>query len=359
MICNLASSEQLSQLQPSTINDCRAIALIEHLKQLQGFLLMNGVTEVVINRPQEIQVETHQGWKVHPAPNISFEYCQRLAKLIATYSGQKLDASHPILSATLPEGERVQIAIPPVTRNGTISLTIRKPSKVNFTLEDYQQQGYFKPCEPINASNMSGVNSGVENDEKRLIELKQQGKIKEFLTLAIQLRKNIIVSGATGSGKTTFFKSLLQLVPQNQRLISIENVDELQLYRTHPNTVSLFYSAGNQGIAPITQQQLLESSLRMKPDRIFVAELIRGDEAFYFLRNINSGHPGSITSMHAGSPKLAMEQLVLFLKESQAGNSLSRSDIKQLLNLCVDVIVQLKNVGGKRFVSEVYLCQAD
>ncbi len=351
MTCNLANSEQQTQLQASTINDCRAIALVEHLKLLQRFLSMKGVTEVVINRPQEIQIETHEGWNIHPAPDVSFEYCQRLTKLIATYSGQKLDPSHPILSATLPEGERVQIAIPPVTRNSTISLTIRKPSKVNFTLEDYQQQGYFKPCER--------ANFGMNNDDKLLLELKQQGKIKDFLTLAIQLRKNIIVSGATGSGKTTFFKSLLQLVPKNERLISIENVDELQLYRTHPNTVSLFYSAGNQGIAPITQQQLLESSLRMKPDRVFVAELIRGDEAFYFLRNINSGHPGSITSMHAGSPKLAMEQLVLFLKESQAGNSLSRSDIKQLLNLCVDIIVQLQNVNGKRFVSEVYLCPTE
>ncbi len=351
MTCNLASSEQQTQLQANTINDCRAIALVEHLKLLQLFLSMKGVTEVVINHPQEILVETNQGWNIHPALDVSFEYCQRLAKLIATYSGQKLDVGHPILSATLPEGERVQIATPPVTRNGTISLTIRKPSKVNFTLEDYQQQGYFKPCER--------ANFGMSNDDKLLLEFKQQGKIKDFLTLAIQLRKNIIVSGATGSGKTTFFKSLLQLVPKNERLISIENVDELQLYRTHPNTVSLFYSAGNQGIAPITQQQLLESSLRMKPDRVFVAELIRGDEAFYFLRNINSGHPGSITSMHAGSPKLAMEQLVLFLKESQAGNSLSRDDIKQLLNLCVDIIVQLQNVNGKRFVSEVYLCPTE
>ena len=147
---------------------------------------------------------------------------------------------------------------------------------------------------------------------------------------------------------------MLELVPKHERLISIENVDELQLHRSHTNSVSLFYSAGQQGIAPITQKQLLEASLRMKPDRVFVAELIRGDEAFYFLRNINSGHPGSITTMHAGSPQLALEQLVLMLKESQAGSSLSREDIKQLLHLCVDVIVQIKNINGKRFVSEVY-----
>src|SRR5690606_22818144 len=117
--------------------------------------------------------------------------------------------------------------------------------------------------------------------------------------------------------------------------------DEMGLYKTHPNVVPLFYSAGGQGISPITQQQLLESSLRMKPDRIFVAELIRGDEAFYYLRNVNSGHPGSITSIHASSASLAIEQLVLFLKESESGTSLSREDIKFLIYLCVDIIVQI------------------
>ncbi len=344
-ISNLSNSSSINS-SISTVDDCRAIALLEHLKLLQPFLAEKNVTEVVINQPCEVQTESNQGWQVHTVIKLDIGYCQRLAKLIATYSGQKLDSSHPILSATLPDGERVQIAIAPVTSLNRVSFTIRKPSKVNFTLKDYEQQGYFKPCEhsPL----------GMSNGDKLLLELKQKGKIQEFLTLAVQLRKNIIVSGSTGSGKTTFIRSLLQLVPKDERLISIENVDELQLYHTHPNTVSLFYSAGNQGIAPVTQQQLLESSLRMKPDRVFVAELIRGDEAFYFLRNINSGHPGSMTTMHAGSPKLALEQLVLLLKESQAGSSLSRDDIKQLLTLCVDVIVQLQSVGGRRFVSEVY-----
>ena len=115
-----------------------------------------------------------------------------------------------------------------------------------------------------------------------------------------------------------------------------------------------FIPQGSKVLHQLLKNSYLEASLRMKPDRVFVAELIRGDEAFYFLRNINSGHPGSITTMHAGSPQLALEQLVLMLKESQAGSSLSREDIKQLLHLCVDVIVQLQNIGGKRFVSEVY-----
>ena len=342
MTCSLAVNNS-----PLTAkDDCRAVALLEHLKLLAPFLTQEGVTELVINQPCLVMTESHHGWRQVTDNAITLEYCLRLAKLIATYSGQKLDTSHPILSATLPSGERIQICIPPVTLIGRISITIRKPSTVNFTLEDYQQQGYFKPS-TSNKFNVKGADS-------QLLKLKQQGLIAEFLKQAITLRKNIIVSGATGSGKTTFFRSLLNYVPPTERLISIENVDELQLYRSHPNSVSLFYSAGNQGIASITQKQLLESSLRMKPDRVFVAELIRGDEAFYFMRNINSGHPGSMTTMHAGSAKLALEQLVLLMKESQAGASLSRDDIKQLLHLCVDIIVQLQVVDGRRFVSEVY-----
>ena len=342
MTCSLA----VSNPPLSAKEDCRAVALLEHLKLLTPFLAQEGVTELVINQPCHVMTESYQGWLQVTDNSITLEYCQRLAKLIATYSGQKLDSSHPILSATLPSGERVQICIPPVTLIGRISFTIRKPSTVNFTLEDYQQQGYFK---------QSNSNEFSDNGaESQLLKLKQQGLMAEFLKQAITLRKNIIVSGATGSGKTTFFRSLLNYVPTTERLISIENVDELQLYRSHSNSVSLFYSAGNQGIAPVNQKQLLESSLRMKPDRVFVAELIRGDEAFYFMRNINSGHPGSMTTMHAGSAKLALEQLVLLMKESQAGSSLSRDDIKQLLHLCVDIIVQLQVVNGRRFVSEVY-----
>ncbi|WP_133406848.1 P-type DNA transfer ATPase VirB11 [Parashewanella tropica] len=331
-------------LATNTVDNCRAVALLEHLKVLKPLFDMDGVTEVVINQPKQAFIENCHGWSEVIVEAISEDYCQRLAKLIATYSGQKLDASHPILSATLPSGERVQIAIPPVTLIGRISFTIRKPSCVSFTLDDYQQQGYFRLPEV----------QLKQKIEDKLDVLYRQGRYVDFLQWAIGERKNIIVSGATGSGKTTFFRSLLQEIPVDERLISIENVDELQLYRTHDNTVSLFYSAGNQGIAPVTQKQLLESSLRMKPDRVFLAELIRGDEAFYFLRNINSGHPGSITTMHAGSPKLAIEQLVLLLKESQAGSTLSKEEIKQLINLCVDVIIQLKHENGRRYVSDLY-----
>lgn len=339
-------SKRVDNTKTVPISNHKATSLLEYLRVLQPFLYNSENTEIVINKPGQVLTESRSGWTFHKVPDLTPAVCNQIAKLTATWSNQSLDERKPLLSATLPHGERIQIVIPPATLSGCVSMTIRKPSIIEFTLEDYEKQGFFDECQDFTGN--------LSHDEITLLELKEARRFREFLALAVQTRKNIIVSGSTGSGKTTFFKSLLKLVPDDERLISIENVDELSLYKTHSNTVSLFYSAGGQGVSPVSQQQLLESSLRMKPDRIFVAELIRGEEAFYYLRNVNSGHPGSITTMHANSARLALEQLVLFLKESSGGSTMSREDIKQLLFMCVDIIVQIKVVRGKRMVTEIY-----
>lgn len=320
--------------------------LLEYLALLRPFLDDANNTEVCINKPGQVLTEGRGGWVTHDTPELDFDRCLQLAKLIATFSQQKLDPQHPIVSATLPDGERVQVVIPPAVRNGTVSLTIRRPADVVLTLADYEAAGSFEEVRDYSV--------GLMPHEEKLLDLKQNRRFRAFLELAVTERQNIIVSGSTGAGKTTLMRSLLGLVPKDERLLSIENVDELKLYQTHPNSISLFYSAGGQGAANITQQHLLESALRMKPDRVFLAELIRGDEAFYYLRNVNSGHPGSITSMHANSAKLAIEQLVLFLKESSSGSTMTREDIKQLIFMCVDIIVQIKNINRRRVVTEVY-----
>jgi type IV secretion system protein VirB11 len=121
----------------------------------------------------------------------------------------------------------------------------------------------------------------------------------------------------------------------------------------HPNHVRLFYSKDDQGVARVTPKQLLESCLRMKPDRILLAEL-RADEAFDYLRNVNSGHPGSITSIHAASAELAFEQLVLLVKQNSAGRDLARGDIKSLLYLLVDVVIQFGVERHERFIKEIW-----
>jgi type IV secretion system protein VirB11 len=188
--------------------------------------------------------------------------------------------------------------------------------------------------------------------ESELVDLLKAKDFQAFMRLAVKSRRNILVSGPTGSGKTTFTKALIREIPSDERLITIEDAKELVLDR-HPNHVRLFYSKDDQGLARVTPKQLLESCLRMKPDRILLAEL-RGEEAFDYLRNVNSGHPGSITSIHAASAELAFEQLVLLVKQSRAGQDLARADIKNLLYLLIDVVVQFGVEHRERCIREVW-----
>jgi type IV secretion system protein VirB11 len=329
--------------KPTTPNDT-GDALAQYLSPLRPLLDDPAHTEIVVNRPNEAMTESRNGWETHSV-SLPFNRLSHLAKLIATRSGQSVGEMQPLLSATLPTGERVQIAVPPATLSGIISLTIRKPSTVLYTLEQYRRQGMFDACADV----------GIDPDEteRDLLRLKQERRYDEFLRRAVLARKNIVLSGSTGSGKTTFLKTLIRLIPTEERLISIENVDELRLGDSHPNGMSLFYSAGGQGKAPVSQRELLEASLRMRPDRIFLAELIRGNEAFYYLRNVNSGHPGSMTTIHSGSARMAFEQLALFIRESDGGAGMDRSDVKHLLYMCVDVVVQICNLRGKRIVTEI------
>jgi type IV secretion system protein VirB11 len=188
-------------------------------------------------------------------------------------------------------------------------------------------------------------------DEHRLLALKEAGHWREFLELAVRTRRNILISGATGSGKTTLSKALIAAIPPHERLITIE--DTIELVIPHQNCVRLLYAKDRQGVAKIGPRELLESSLRMRPDRILLQEL-RDASAFFYLRNVNTGHPGSITTVHANSAALAFEQLTLLVKESEAGRDLTRDDIRQLLMGLVDIVVQVQRTGGRFRLVEVW-----
>jgi type IV secretion system protein VirB11 len=192
----------------------------------------------------------------------------------------------------------------------------------------------------------------LDEHEQQLLSLLAASKFEAFMRLAVRSRKNIVVSGPTGSGKTTWTKALIREIPAEERLVTIEDARELVMDR-HPNHVRLFYSKDDQGVARVTPKQLLEACLRMKPDRILLAEL-RAEEAFDYLRNVNSGHPGSITSVHAASAELAFEQLVLLVKQNQGGRELARSDIKSLLYLLIDVVIQFGVESHERFIKEIW-----
>nr|WP_082562754.1 MULTISPECIES: P-type DNA transfer ATPase VirB11 [unclassified Rhizobium] len=301
----------------------------ELLAPFSPFLRDASLFEVIVNRPAQVITEGPAGWQTHHVPELSFDKLMRLARAVATYSNQSIDETKPILSATLPGDERVQIVIPPATAKGTMSITIRKPSSVSLSLDDLDRGGLF---EDVVKAETDGNRS-----EKKLSALYGNRAYKAFLREAVCARKNIIISGATGSGKTTLSKALIRHIPSSERIITIEDTPELVI--PQPNHVRLFYSKGGQGLANIGAKDLLESCLRMRPDRILLQEL-RDGAAFYYIRNVSSGHPGSVTTVHADSARLAFEQLTLLVKESEGGRDLDRLDIRELLTIAIDVIVQ-------------------
>jgi len=313
------------------------------LRALRPLLERREVTELCINQPGVAFLETKDGWREERIPFADFEWCRRLAKLVANSTRQRIDEESPLLSASLPTGERIQIVLPPATQAGGVASSIRRPSHEVWSIETLSESGIFR--------RVRRASEALDEDETALLKFLEDEDYEAFMRRAVVSRKNILVSGPTGSGKTTWTKALIREIPRDERLITIEDAQELVL--DHPNHVRLFYSKDDQGLSRVTPKQLLESCLRMKPDRILLAEL-RAEEAFDYLRNVNSGHPGSITSVHAASAELAFEQLVLLVKQSRAGQELPRADIKELLYLLVDVVIQFGVERHQRFIKEIY-----
>ncbi len=318
------------------------LSVLQHyLAPLRRHLEPADVTELVVNRPGEFAVERHGGWQWFEAPELTEAALRPLAVAAAAVTTQDVTAETPICSTVLPTGERCQIVMPPAAEH--ISITLRKPCGAAFGMEDFAEAGLFEAVTPSDET--------LSAHDAHLMQLHQSGDWPAFFSAAVTRRKNILISGATGSGKTTFAKGLIRLIPEHERLLTIEDARELIV--PHRNVVHLLYAKDGQGLAQVGAKQLLESALRMRPDRILLQEL-RDGTAFYYLRNVNSGHPGSITTIHADSAPLAFEQLTLLVKESEGGRDLARDDIRALLHLLVDVVVQMRRVDGRFRITEVW-----
>lgn len=317
-----------------------SVMLAEYLLPLKPFLEDENLTEICINRPREIVTEGREGWAHHHIDELSFNHCKQLATLIASFNGKSISADKPVLSAALPDGERVQVIIPPACAPNTVSITIRKPSMIDKTLDELEAEGAFSEC--------ADVSDDLMPFELELMQLRKDGKIKEFLDLAVKKHRNILIVGKTGSGKTTITKSLIRSIPLEERLVTIEDVHELFLNQ-HSNKVHLFYAREDEGGSKVTPKQALASCLRMKPDRILLAEL-RGDEAWEFIKSVNTGHPGSISTMHANGAYEAFEQLTALIKDSKTGAHLDAEYIKHRLFTTIDIVLYY----NQRKLREIY-----
>lgn len=317
-------------------------ALDTYLAPLKRFFDKPGVSEISINRPKELWIEVAGDMYREEIPEFDLEHLKALARLVAQSTSQKVSEEAPLLSATLPEGYRIQIVFPPACEIGTIAFSIRKQVIVDFDLNKYEALGAFQS---------TAIRHEEDKANAELRALLDAGAIKDFIIKAVKSKKNIIISGGTSTGKTTFMNAAIKEIPLHERIITCEDAREIDL-RHIPNRVHLVSSKGGQGRAQVGTQELIEACLRLRPDRIMVGEL-RGAEAFSYLRAVNTGHPGSISTLHADSPSLAIEQLILMIM--QAGLGITREQIKEYVENVVNVIIQLKRgEKGKRFVSEIY-----
>jgi type IV secretion system protein VirB11 len=315
-------------------------ALETFLRPVYDLLEENDVNEICINEPLQCWVEKRGEHIRKDLPEYNFNHLLSMGRLIAQSTNQSISSETPILSATLPNGFRVQIVFPPAVEQGTVAMSIRKPSVLNMGLDDYEKIGAFQEV------SFGKVRNPMENE---LVELHEKKDIKNFLKASVKARKNIIISGGTSTGKTTFANALYKEIPHHERLITIEDAREIKLEQ--PNKLHLVASKGGQGLAKVNTQDLIEACLRLAPSRLIVGEL-RGAEAFGYLRAVNTGHPGSIATLHADNPRLAIEQMCLMVL--QAGVSMTRQEIKNYVKQVVEVVVQLKRgAGGRRYVSEI------
>ncbi|PXV59815.1 type IV secretion system protein VirB11 [Dyella jiangningensis] len=311
---------------------------------IREFMASPEVTEICINRPGELYLESRGAWRRVDVPSLTFDRARQFCTAVVNESntGQRITDVDPVVSLTFPTGQRAQFVIPPAVEAGSISITIRLPSKQTKTLAQYQDDGFFNEI-------LEDVH-GISELDRQLLQLRAERRYADFFRQAVLGKKNIVVSGATGSGKTTFMKSLVHHIPSNERLVTIE--DARELFIDQPNVVHLLYSKGGQSASNVTAKSCMEACLRMKPDRIILAEL-RGDESFYFIRNCASGHPGSITSCHAGSTEQTWDQLALMVKASNEGAGLEFATIKRLLKMTIDIVVHIKAHAGRRYITGI------
>jgi len=333
----------------------------ELLKPLAGFLALPGVTEVVVNRPGEVFVEAGPHWTRHDAPELTLARCRSLATAIASYCDQRVDAGTPLLTALLPGTERVHIILPPVAEPGTVSITARVPDLAPRSFDDYQRDGFFSRYVWARSSHTTQRQHEFDALERTLIAHLESGRLARFIELAVRHKLNTVFVGDTGCGKTSLMKAVCRFIPADERLVTIEDVRELFL-PDHPNRVHLLYSKGIQGTATVAPADLIACSMRMKPDRVLLAEL-RGGEAFDFLKLLTTGHRGSLSTFHAESCALALERYVLMCKEHPHAAIYDAQALKRLVALTIDVIIHIRveriyaddgtPLRKQRYISEV------
>lgn len=294
------------------------VAEILGLGPLEPLLAGDEITEIMVNGPKNVYVERHGRLERVNVAFESEEHLMRIIERIVAPLGRRIDESSPMVDARLQDGSRVNAVIPPVSLVGP-ALTIRKFFKIPLTVEDL-------------------IRLGTVTEE-----------IVEFLRACVVSRLNVLISGGTGTGKTTFLNILSGYIPEDERIVTLENAAELQLRQEH--VVTLESRPPNiEGKGEITIRDLMINSLRMRPDRIIIGEC-RGGEALDMLQAMNTGHDGSMTTLHANNTREALARLETMVL--MAGMELPHRAIREQIAAAINLIVQLERMrdGSRRVVA--------
>lgn len=319
---------------------------------LTGILSNPDVTDVYINRPNEVFIETLKGTERIESELLSFQNLYRLSKALCIYNS--LDFRNYGHAVSLPNGERGQIMLPPAVQEGTIAFAIRKTSNERLSLQNWYDTGRFNKV--INVSNIEhwqkyNENHNIKDEillqdwERELIQLTNStaDNLLKALPIIASQKLNSVMVGATGSGKTMFSRTMSDLISPQERIITLEDVHELEL-PNQANKLHLLYKEDQ-----ITARELLFSCMRLKPNRILITE-IRSEVAWDYLTALNTGHPGGITSVHANSAPDVFNRIATLAKASESARNLDFSFILNTVKATIDVILFFE----KTYLTQLY-----
>ncbi|MGV2291778.1 CpaF family protein [Trinickia sp. YCB016] len=308
----ITGSEQV-QIVDAILNDMFGVGPIEPL------LADDTVTDILVNGADQVYVERQGKLELTPLKFRDDAHVVNVAQRIAAAVGRRVDESSPMVDARLADGSRVNVVLPPIAMRGP-SISIRKFAKRDITLARMAQQGNLSPA------------------------------ILQVLKIACVCRLNVVISGGTGSGKTTLLNAMSQHIEEHERIVTIEDAAELQLQQ--PHVVSLETRPENtEGTGGVSQRDLVRNALRMRPDRIILGE-IRGPEAFDVLQAMNTGHDGSMTTIHANTPRDAISRLESMVMMANA--NLQLLSIRRQIASAVHMIVQIERMrDGMRRITRI------
>lgn len=320
-----------------------AIPLLRHaMAPLSPYLAETGTEEICVNTPGAAFWRLRGEWTRLDLPELDYLALEGISILAGALRGQDVGQHRPLLATELPDGERLQVCMPPAVPKGTISLTIRKPGGAVAPLSSagtrYKLENWNRWAE-----------RGTPAARAELLALFDAGDLVAFLGAGVRARINMLMGGATGSGKTSMGRTLLAEIDPRERILTIE--DTLELSVPQANHVRLLYSQGGSGV---TVGDLLVASLRMRPDRVMLQELREPAAAMTYCMEVMSGHPGSITTIHGEDAATVARKLFALVKGSPEGAAMDDATLVSLLEGAVDLIVPFHNDGTVYSIRECW-----